>query len=138
MALAFLTILAAAAAYRLAKFNLDDTQQFGFKGVPTPAIGLLVASFPLIYWNTANRAVIDTLLNNWFLYALVVVLSWCMVSDLPVMALKFKDRSKTALAPLIILAAAGAIAAYLVGWMAVPIIFVLYILLSLAYKKKAS
>src|SRR5205807_4058050 len=28
-----------AAAYRLAKFNIDETQQYGFKGVPTPAAG---------------------------------------------------------------------------------------------------
>ncbi len=41
-------ILACAAAYRLGKFNLDSSQQFSFKGVPVPAVGLLIASFPLI------------------------------------------------------------------------------------------
>ena len=43
-------IIPCAAAYRLAKFNIDNSQQYGFKGVPTPAVGLLIASFPLIYW----------------------------------------------------------------------------------------
>ncbi len=38
-------ILSCAAAWRLAKFNVDSTQQYGFRGVPTPAVGLLVASF---------------------------------------------------------------------------------------------
>ena len=39
-----------AAAFRLARFNVDDTQRYGFKGVPVPAAGILVASLPLIYW----------------------------------------------------------------------------------------
>ena len=41
-------IIACAAAWRLAKFNLDETQQYSFKGLPTPAAGLFVASLPLI------------------------------------------------------------------------------------------
>ena len=41
-------ILPCAAAYRLGRFNLDTTQQFGFKGLPVPAAGLMIASFPLI------------------------------------------------------------------------------------------
>ena len=43
-------ILSCAAAYRLAKFNLDESQSVIFKGVPVPAVGLLVASFPLIFF----------------------------------------------------------------------------------------
>ena len=45
-------IISCAAAYRLAKFNLDDSQKYSFKGVPTPAVGLFVASLPLIitFW----------------------------------------------------------------------------------------
>ncbi|MGM3057729.1 hypothetical protein ACS2TD_26940, partial [Bacillus cereus group sp. BC334] len=51
-------ILPCAGAYRLARFNIDTTQQHGFKGVPIPAAGLLLASFPLIYWNTQETWVI--------------------------------------------------------------------------------
>jgi CDP-diacylglycerol--serine O-phosphatidyltransferase len=42
-------IVACAAAWRLAKFNLDESQQYSFKGLPTPAAGLFVASLPLIF-----------------------------------------------------------------------------------------
>ncbi|MBC7866032.1 MAG: CDP-alcohol phosphatidyltransferase family protein, partial [Gloeobacteraceae cyanobacterium ES-bin-316] len=45
-------LIAVAAAYRLARFNLDTTQSDGFKGVPVPAVGLLIASLPLIYWHS--------------------------------------------------------------------------------------
>ncbi len=86
-------ILPCAAAWRLAKFNLDENQSLSFKGVPTPAVGLLVASLPLIYWYGTNETVIDLLRNKWLLYAIVFVLSYLMVSNLPMMSLKFKDYS---------------------------------------------
>ena len=41
-------LFAGAGAYRLARFNLDNSQAYGFKGVPIPAAGLVVASLPLI------------------------------------------------------------------------------------------
>jgi CDP-diacylglycerol--serine O-phosphatidyltransferase len=82
-------LIAAAGAYRLARFNIDSSQQYGFKGVPIPAAGLLIASLPLIYWHTENEFLINLLLNKWFLYAVVIGVSWLMISKLPLMALKF-------------------------------------------------
>src|SRR5437763_1992583 len=43
-------ILPCAAAFRLAVFNLDSTQAKSFRGIPVPAVGLMVASLPIIYW----------------------------------------------------------------------------------------
>src|SRR5688572_4130639 len=37
-------VIPCAAAWRLAKFNIDTEQEYGFKGMPTPAVGLLIAS----------------------------------------------------------------------------------------------
>jgi CDP-diacylglycerol--serine O-phosphatidyltransferase len=129
--------IAAAAAYRLAKFNLDDSQQYGFKGVPTPAVGLLIASFPLIYWNTEDAFIIGMLTNKWFLYGTVVALCWLMVSNLPLMALKFKDASVNNNLPKIILIISAIIFAVIFHWLAVPFIFITYIILSLIFKNKA-
>src|SRR5579862_9789890 len=50
-------LIPCAAAYRLAKFNIDNTQQYGFKGVPTPANGLLIASLPFIFWYSNNETI---------------------------------------------------------------------------------
>ncbi len=129
-------ILAAAGAYRLARFNLDNTQQYGFKGVPIPAAGLLVASLPLIYWHTSNEAIINLLFNKWVLYAFIAALSWLMISRLPLMAMKFTDRSLKNNLPKIILLVFSVLAALLFQWMSVPIIFIGYIILSLIFKKK--
>ncbi len=131
-------ILAAAAAWRLAKFNLDDSQSFGFKGMPTPAVGLLIASLPLIYWNIHSQIMVDIIFNKWFLYGLIVFLSWLMVSNLPMMALKFKDFSIKNNLPKIILLVIAIVAALFLHWLAVPIVFIAYIILSLLLKQKQS
>jgi len=131
-------IVSCAAAYRLAKFNTDSTQQYGFKGVPTPAVGVLVASFPLIYWYSRNDLATQLLLNSWVLYGLIVLLSWLMVSNLPIMALKFKDFTLKNNLPKLLLLAIAVIAAFLLKWMAVPVVFIAYIVVSLALKNKTT
>ena len=131
-------VLAAAAAWRLAKFNLDDSQSYGFKGMPTPAVGLLIASLPLIYWNNHNQFIVDILFNKWFLYGIIIFLSWLMISNLPMMALKFKDFSIKNNMPKIILLTIAVIAAFIFQWLAVPIVFIVYIILSLLFKQQPS
>jgi len=129
-------IIPCAAAYRLAKFNIDDSQQFGFKGVPTPAVGLLIASFPLIYWFTNNQSINNLFLNKWFLYGIIVLLSYLMVSNLPIMALKFKDYSAKNNIPKIVMIILTLILSFLLKWAAVPVVFIAYIIISLALKNK--
>ncbi|MFZ1529637.1 MAG: CDP-alcohol phosphatidyltransferase family protein [Ferruginibacter sp.] len=128
-------IMAAAAAYRLARFNLDSSQQYGFKGMPVPAAGILVASLPLIYWNSASETIINLFLNKWFLYAMIALISWLMVSKLPLMALKFKNFSLKDNLPKYILIALAIVGFLLLKWAAIPLVIVAYIVLSLAFKK---
>jgi CDP-diacylglycerol--serine O-phosphatidyltransferase len=120
-----------AAAYRLGKFNLDEEQRYGFKGVPTPAAGLLLASMPLIYWYANQQVVVDIVLNKWFLYALIIAVSLLMTSNLPLMSLKFSDYSiKNNLSKILLLVISALMILFL-KWLAVPVIFILYIILSL-------
>ncbi|MEO7263855.1 MAG: CDP-alcohol phosphatidyltransferase family protein [Ferruginibacter sp.] len=128
--------IAVAAAYRLGRFNLDASQQYGFKGVPVPAAGLLIASFPLIYWNTSQEWIINLLLNKWFLYAFIIIICWLMVSRLPLIALKFKDKSLKNNMPAIVLFLIAIISILLLHWLSVPLIFIAYILISLFSNKK--
>lgn len=128
-------VLAAAGAYRLARFNIDASQATGFKGVPIPAAGLLIASFPLIYWYSSSEAINQILLNKWVLYGIIALVSWLMVSKLPLLALKFKEKTVATLMPFIILAVIVVAAAVFLKWLAVPLAFIAYILLSLLFKK---
>jgi CDP-diacylglycerol--serine O-phosphatidyltransferase len=131
-------LIPCAAAFRLGKFNIDDSQQYGFKGVPTPAVGLLIASFPLIYWYSQNPAAVSLMQNKWLWYGIIIVVSYLMVSNLPLMALKFKNFSVKSNLPKLILLLAAIIAAILLKWLAVPVVFILYIILSLAFKNKTT
>jgi CDP-diacylglycerol---serine O-phosphatidyltransferase len=129
-------IVPCAGAYRLARFNIDTEQSYGFKGVPIPAAGILIASFPLIYWYSNNATAIKLLSNEWFWYGVILVISYLMVSRLPMLALKFKNASVKTLMPFIIIAIIALIAAVLLGWLAVPIAFTAYVIISLIYKRK--
>ncbi len=132
-------VFAGAGAYRLARFNLDESQSTGFKGVPIPAAGLIVASLPMILQANYFDGVVNHLLfEKWVFYGLILILSWLMVSNLPLMALKFKDLTIKNNVPKIILLVAAIIAAFLLQWLAVPVIFLLYIILSLVFKPKKS
>ncbi len=131
-------IIAAAGAYRLARFNLDNSQQYGFKGVPIPAVGLLIASLPLIYWNTQQEFVLNLLLNKWFLYGFIMLVSWLMVSRLPLLALKFENLSVKNNLPKYLIIGFSILAVLFFQWLAVPLIFVAYIILSLAFKPKTA
>ncbi len=129
-------ILPCAAAWRLARFNLDNSQSTSFKGMPVPAVGIFVAALPLIYWNVNTQWVLSLLLNKWFLYAIIFVLSWLMVSKLPLMALKFKDFSVKNNWPKYLLVAIAIISFLLLKWLAAPVTILAYVLLSLLFKNK--
>ena len=127
-------ILPCATAWRLAKFNIDTEQQFSFKGLPSPASGLFIASLPLIIFYD-EIGVTGILYNNWVLYLIILLLSFLMVSNLPLMSLKIKDFSVKNNLPKFILIGIGIVAAILLQWLAVPIVILAYVILSLALKK---
>ena len=130
-------LIPCAAAWRLAKFNLDDEQQNSFRGVPTPATGLVIASLPLIiHFQTLNLQF--AFINKWLLYAVIILLSYLMVSNLPAMNMKVKDLSIKNNMPRYILIALALVAVLTVKWFAVPVIFIAYVILSLAFKTKDS
>jgi CDP-diacylglycerol---serine O-phosphatidyltransferase len=79
LAMAPAFILACFAALRLARFNITSTQQSSsFIGMPVPAVGIFVASFPLI--NFYNPPLGLQLQNKWVLYLIIAILCWLMIS----------------------------------------------------------
>ncbi len=80
-------VMAAFAALRLAKFNLDERQTTSFIGLPTPANAL--------FWGSLIVGAGDRLQQVSWSWAVVLVLialsCWIMVSEVPMFALKFKQ-----------------------------------------------
>jgi CDP-diacylglycerol--serine O-phosphatidyltransferase len=130
--------VACAAAYRLARFNIDIETTTYFKGLPVPANGLLVASVPLIYWTNSYAAVMQLLISPLFWYALIIVLSWLMISKKPMLALKFTNVNIKKLMPFIVIAVVAIVSSFFIRWLAVPLSFLVYVILSLLNKQPKS
>ncbi|RBL92606.1 CDP-alcohol phosphatidyltransferase family protein [Chitinophaga flava] len=125
------------AAYRLAKFNLDTRQTENFIGVPTPAVGLLVASFPMIVlYNPYNLA--HWLQNIWVLYAIIAVLCYLMVAEIPMLSLKVKEKSLKANWTRLLLVVLVLVSVPFLNFATVPFIFICYVILSLAIPPKVT
>ena len=130
-------------AYRLAKFNIDTRQNEQFIGVPTPANSLLIGSFPLIlrdYYPLANTAgpvkeispewINLTLLNPWFFIAITFIMSYLLIAELPLLALKFKNFGWKGNEMRYFLIAGAGLGLLLFKVVAVPFIVFFYIVLS--------
>ena len=130
-------VFACCAAYRLAKFNLDSSQQYHFRGMPSPAAALFVASLPMIYhYDYFDGAINALLLNKWVLYLVGFLLSYLMVSNIPFLSLKFKDKTFKSNMPVIILAILSIVLIMILDWLAVPAIYLLYTLVSVTTIRK--
>lgn len=132
-----------AVAWRLAKFNVSTNQSDSFKGVPSPAAGLVVASFPLIIHlyellnpeSWLNKVPVPQLLINvWFLYAVVAVLSYLMTCNRTFLAIKFKDFSLKNNLLKYVLISVSLLCLVALQWLAIPVIFVLYLIFSMFSK----
>jgi CDP-diacylglycerol--serine O-phosphatidyltransferase len=118
----------------IAKFNIADNQSYSFKGVPSPAAGLLIASLPLIIWYQYFN-IQGFFINRWFLYAVIFLLSYFMVCNRTFMAIKFTDFSFRNNLLKYILLSASLICLVSLKWLAVPLIFVLYLIISTLSKQ---
>jgi CDP-diacylglycerol--serine O-phosphatidyltransferase len=128
-------IIPMAGAYRLARFNLDQTQSTYFKGVPIPMIGLLTAAFPLMYWQPNLGWIAKLLLSPIFWYVYILAVSYLMVMTRPMLALKSLSGKKKLMLPLGLVVAETIVSAYFFKWYAIPFGFLGYCIVSLMYPK---
>ncbi len=131
-------IFTCAVAWRLAKFNVSSNQSDSFKGVPSPAAGLVVASFPLIIWFSdtdpdswkTGLQVPQYLINEWLLYFTIAALSYLMVCNRTFIAIKFNDFSFRNNALKYALLSLSLVLLVALQWLAVPVIFIAYLIFS--------
>lgn len=124
-------LIAVASAYRLAKFNVDTRQSTGFIGLPTPANALLILSLPLILEFQNSPSLEGIILNKWFLIGLTVLSCILLNAEIKLFALKFKtwDLKSNLVRYIFLLLSAALLLA--LKFLAIPIIIMLYIVLSL-------
>lgn len=135
-------LVACFSAYRLGKFNIDDRQTTGFIGMPTPAMAIFVCG--LAWWMQSSiESTGSTWLGGtepvfglgkqmyWILLAVVPLLSYLMISPLPMFALKFKNYGwkGNEIRYIFLLCAVALVATFQIPGLSLAI--VLYVLLSL-------
>lgn len=134
----FPLLLAVASVYRLAKFNLDSRQSDGFRGLPTPANALFWIALVQLY---AGGHPWGAWLNWPLVAVLVVAFSAWMVSDIPLIALKFKgtawheNRFRYLMIGAVVVVALASWVFYKSVFPAVPILIPLYLLISLLSRR---
>ncbi len=82
--------------FRLAKFNVDDRQSMGFLGVPTPLNTLFLTFFPLLLWFDFDNWTVAPItymyvFDTYIVGAVTVVMAFLMITEIPLMAMKFKS-----------------------------------------------
>ncbi|WP_431158292.1 CDP-alcohol phosphatidyltransferase family protein [Winogradskyella poriferorum] len=125
-----------ASAYRLAKFNLDEDQQAYFKGLPVPANTLLILSLPLILEYQNSDYMNAIIINKWFLIVLTIISCYLLNSRIKLFALKFSDWSFKKNAIRYIFLIISLVILIVLKFAAIPLIILLYILLSLSNQKQ--
>lgn len=123
-------LITLASAYRLANFNIDNNQSDSFIGLPTPANTLLILSFPLIMEFQNNDIMNSIILNKWFLIAVTMVSCYLLNANIKLLALKFKTwnfQDNAARYTLILL---SAVLLIVLQFAAIPLIIIVYIILS--------
>ena len=121
-------LIAIFSALRLAKFNIDVRQDSLFIGLPTPANAFLIASLPFILQD--NLFLQGILLKIYVLIPLILILSILLVSDIPMISLKFKNLTYKDNQSRYILVLSSLFLLIFLKFSAVPIIFLLYITIS--------
>ncbi len=124
------------AMFRLAKFNLDKRQSDRFRGVPTPLNTIFFLFFPLYFsfnlnqWEHQENWIL-LLFDCYTLSVITVLFSVLMVTDIPLISLKFKTWTWNENKFRYILVGSSLIIIPLFWIWAILIIVFLYLLLSL-------
>jgi CDP-diacylglycerol---serine O-phosphatidyltransferase len=118
------------AAIRLAQFNTDPMQGESFIGLPTPAMAIAVAGCILVL---AEKSFVTTPLSPFaagFMLAITTLLSFLMISNLPMFSLKFKNLDFKENKIRFLFVGISLILLLLFQFLAIPLIILTYVILS--------
>ncbi|MES3019415.1 MAG: CDP-diacylglycerol--serine O-phosphatidyltransferase [Bacteroidota bacterium] len=121
-------IIAIFSALRLAKFNNDTRQSENFIGLPTPANAMLISSLPFIA--DQGNFLSAYLQNATFLTIFSLGMGILLVSEINLMSLKFSSMDVRKNSNRYILVFSSLILLVIFKFAAVPLILILYFILS--------
>lgn len=120
---------------RLAIFNLDEEQKYYFKGLNTPSNTILI--FGLYYAFKENNSFAFLFQNQGlYLYFLVAISSFLLVSPIKMIAMKFKSKQLKDNYPKLALLIGGILILLIFKTTGIPLVIIYYILISLIFQKQ--
>lgn len=128
-------VLSMFSAFRLGKFNLDTRQTDYFIGLSTPGCTVFVLGLTLGV-HAGRFDLLEVLQNPWLLYALTGILSWLLVSEIPMFGMKIKGLSLKNNALILVFLVLFIILVLVLKELALSAIIVCYIVYSLLQKDK--
>lgn len=139
----FALLIPVCSAFRLAKFNIDLSQEEHFIGMPVPASAIFFTSIPLILFYQTDQFTIvsldflvDFFSNTRVLAILAVLISYLMVSDFHLFSMKFKKMGWKGNEVRYIFLILSAVFLILFSLCAIPLIIFSYFILSLFFQKQ--
>ncbi|MEJ6710678.1 MAG: CDP-alcohol phosphatidyltransferase family protein [Flavobacteriales bacterium] len=128
---AFIALLIPAfSAYRLAKFNIDDRQLDGFIGLNTPTCTLFFISFPLISHFQPTHFLNQFIVMPELLLLFTILMSIAMVLNVSLFSFKFKNLQFQDNKLRFLFIVLVIILTLLLHFAAIPLLVLLYLVLS--------
>ena len=123
-------IVTAFSALRLAKFNTDTRQTVSFLGMPTPAVTIFVTGLALnLEYDRFH--ITPYLLNTYVIADISMILSFLLVSEIPLFAMKFRSFDWARNKPQYLMLVISIILLAVLQYAAIPLLIVFYLILSL-------
>lgn len=139
----FALLIPVCSAFRLAKFNIDLRQEEHFIGLPTPASAIFFASIPVVLFYQPDQISLvslgfftDFFTNSRVLAILTVLFSYLLISDFHLFSMKFRRLNWKGNEVRYLFLILSAVMLGLFAICAVPLIIILYFLLSLIFQKR--
>ena len=131
-------IIPVLSAVRLAKFNLDTRQTTSFIGLPVPANALFLGSLPLMKMQAGfndSLSWLTLITDNYYILAIIAIgMSLLLVSEIPLISLKFRNLKFADNKPQYILVLFAIISFIFLTYTAIPLTILAYIALSVVFK----
>lgn len=121
-------------ALRLAKFNVDTEQSTYFKGLNTPANTILM--FSLFWIQNQNGFIVSKEFDIYILIGITILSCWLLISNIPIFSFKFKGFTWKDNHYKYVFLIISIILLALFQITALPFIILLYILISIIFRKK--
>lgn len=124
-------------ALRLAKFNIDKEQTIYFKGLPTPANTILIFSLFSYFSDSFLNINRDATMVPYFISVpICIICSLLLISDIPLFSFKFKGFAWKDNHYKYVFLIISIILLILFQMNSVPFIILLYIIISIIFRKK--